>query len=394
MSQETLAPRGALAAMVAFVALAVSPVAAQDRPNTAAASRTPVPAAGAKATSSRAKSWTAPKTPWGDPDVEGVWTSDAALGIPMQRPVQFAGRAELTDEEFAKKVAQNDRTRKQAENAVGSFRGDGAWLTRAFRQTSLIAEPADGQIPPLTPQAETRRASRDQGTFGEGPFENTQDFTNYDRCITRGIVGSVLPVPYGNGNRILQTPGQVAISYEMVHDTRIIPLDGRPHVGSRIRQYLGDSRGHWEGNTLVIETTNLTDKTSIGPNGNGLRHSADMKLTERITRVEPDLLQYEVTIDDPKTYTRPWKISLPLGSPPGFQLLPYECHEGNYMLPSVLSAERTEDRAIEEDAKKGIIRPRKGIQQGLNAAGIPIGAPPAGGEGGPPAVGREGGPAR
>jgi hypothetical protein len=391
-----LAPRGALTAMVAFVALAVSPVAAQDRPNAAAASRTPVPAVGAKATSAKtaAKSWTAPKTPWGDPDIEGVWTSDAALGIPMQRPAQFAGRAELTDEEFAKKVAQNDRTRKQAEDAVGSFRGDGAWLTRAFRQTSLIVEPADGQTPPLTPQAETRRASRDQGTFGEGPFENTQDFTNYDRCITRGIVGSVLPVVYGNGNRILQTPGQVAISYEMVHDTRIIPLDGRPHVGSRIRQYLGDSRGHWEGNTLVIETTNLTDATSIGLNGNGLRHSADMKLTERITRLEADLLQYEVTIDDPRTYARPWKISLPLGSPPGFQLLPYECHEGNYMLPSVLSAERTEDKAIEEDAKKGILRPRKGIQQGLNAAGIPIGPPPAGGEGGPPAAGREGGPAR
>jgi hypothetical protein len=163
-----------------------------------------------------------------------------------------------------------------------------------------------------------------------------------DRCITRGIVGSILPVIYGNGNRILQVPGQIVISYEMVHDTRVIPLDGRPHIGSRIRQYLGDSRGHWEGNTLVIETTNLTDRTSIGLNGNGLRHSAEMKLTERITRLEVDLLQYEVTIDDPITYTRPWKVSLPLSSPPGFQLLPYECHEGNYMLPSVLSAERTE----------------------------------------------------
>jgi hypothetical protein len=169
----------------------------------------------------------------------------------------------------------------------------------------------------------------------------------------------------------------------MVHDTRVIPLDGRPHVGSRIHQYLGDARGHFEGATLVVETTNLTNRTSIGLNGNGLRHSADMKLIERFTRLDSDLLQYEVTIDDPKTFARPWKISLPLTSPPGFQLLPYECHEGNYMLPSVLSAERTEDRAISEDAQKGIVRPRKGIQQNLNAAGVPVGPPP--GEGPPPA---------
>jgi hypothetical protein len=327
--------------------------------------------------------FTPPRTPWGDPSLEGVWTSDAALGIPLQRPAQFAGRAELNDEEYKQKVERDARTRAAAENAVGSFRGDGAWSNRSFRQTSLIVEPADGRIPPLTPQAESRRAPRDQGSFGEGPFDDPEGFTLYDRCITRGVVGSILPVIYGNGNRILQTPGQVVVSYEMVHDTRIIPLDGRPHVGPRIRGYLGDSRGHWEGNTLVIETTNLTDRTSIGLNGNGLRHSADMKLVERITRVESDMLHYEVTIDDPKTYTRPWKVSLPLTSPPGFQLLPYECHEGNYMLPSVLSAERTEDKALEEDRKKGIIRPRKGVQQNLNAAGIPIPGT-QGGEGGPP----------
>jgi len=330
-----------------------------------------------------AKAWTPPKTPWGDPDLEGVWTSDAALGIPLQRPDQFAGRAELNDEEYKQKLERDARTRTAAENAIGSFRGDGAWLNKSFRQTSLIVDPADGKIPPLTPEAQLRRATRDQGSFGEGPFDNPEDFTQYDRCITRGVVGSVLPVIYGNGNRIMQTPGQVVISYEMVHDTRVIPLDGRPHVGPRIRQLLGDARGHWEGNTLVIETTNLTNTTSIGLNGNGLRHSADMKLVERITRVEPDTLRYEVTSDDPKTYTRPWKISLPLTSPPGFRLLPYECHEGNYMLPSVLNAERTEDRAIQDDAKKGIIRARKGIQQNLNAAGIPIPGT-QGGESGPP----------
>jgi len=329
------------------------------------------------------KAWAPPRTPWGDPDLQGTWTSDAAWGIPFQRPDQFAGRAELTDEEFKQKVERDTKTRTAAENAIGSFRGDNAWLNKSFRQTSLIVEPGDGKTPPVTPAAEKRRATRDQGSFGEGPFDSPTDFTLYDRCITRGIVGSIVPVIYGNGNRILQTPNEVVISYEMVHDTRVIALDGRPHLGSAIRQYLGDSRGHWEGNTLVVETTNLTDKTSIGFNGNGLRHSEDMKLIERITRVEPDVLRYDVRIEDPKTYARPWAISLPLTSPPGFQLLPYECHEGNYMLPSVLSAERTEDQAIAEDAKKGIVRARKGIQQGLDAAARPIPAT-QGGEGGPP----------
>ena len=244
-----------------------------------------------------AKASIAAKTPWGDPDISGVWTSDAAIGIPMQRPDQFGGRAELNEDEYAAKLKRDAQTRERAENAIGSFRNDNAWLVKSFRQTSLIVDPPDGKLPAVTPYAESRRATRDQGTFGAGPFDKTEDFTNYDRCITRGIIGSVLPVVYGNGNRILQTPGQVIISYEMVHDTRVIYTDGRPHVGRGIRQLLGDSRGHWEGSTLVIETTNLTDRTSIGLNGNGLRHSEDMVMTERITRVGPDELRYEVTIE-------------------------------------------------------------------------------------------------
>jgi hypothetical protein len=172
----------------------------------------------------------------------------------------------------------------------------------------------------------------------------------------------VLPVPYGNGNRIVQAPGMVVISYEMVHDTRVIYTDGRPHLGQGVRQYLGDSRGRWEGNTLVVETTNLTDKTSIGPNGNGLRHSADMTITERITRVADDVLQYEVTVEDSVTYVRPFTISMPLTPLRGELLLPYECHEGNYGLPNALSAERAEDRAIDEDRKNGIVRARRAIQ--------------------------------
>jgi hypothetical protein len=338
----------------------------------------------AKTPARTGRTWTPTRTPWGDPDIQGVWTSDSVRGIPTQRPAELAGKSELSEEEYAKKVERDEQTRKTAENAEGAFRNDGAWLLKSFRQTSLITEPADGRYPPLTESAQKRAAPRDRGSFGEGPFYGPEDFTLYDRCITRGIMGSILPVVYGNGNRILQTPKEVVISYEMVHDTRVIPIDGRPHVNQRIRQYLGDSRGHWEGNTLVVETTNLTDQTSIGPNGNGLRHSADMKIVERFTRLDADVLQYEITVDDPKTYTRPFKMSIPLISPPGFALLPYECHEGNYMLQNVLSGERTEDRALEEDFKKGIVRPRKGVQQGLDAGARPL----------PGTQGSEGGPTR
>jgi hypothetical protein len=338
-----------------------------------------VPAKGSVAKpSAPAKPFTMPKTPWGDPDISGVWTSDAAIGIPMQRPDTFGGRAELNDEEFAAKLTRDAQTRTRAENAIGSFRNDNAWLVKSFRQTSLIVDPPDGKMPAVTPEAEKRRATRDQGTFGGGPFDKAEDFTLYDRCITRGIVGSVLPVVYGNGNRIIQAPGQVIVSYEMVHDTRVIYTDGRPHVGKNIRHFLGDSRGHWEGNTLVVETTNFTDKTSIGLNGNGLRHSEDMVMTERLTRVGPDEIRYEITVNDPKTYTKPFTISLPLMSPPGYQLLPYECLEGDYAVPNALSAERAEDRALEEDAKKGIIRARRPVtQDNVNA---PVTARPNGGE--------------
>ena len=283
---------------------------------------------------------------------------------PRERPAEFAGRAELTDQELADRIKRDEQTIKNAVAATGAQTGgrDGFWRgSQTFRQTSLIVDPPDGRMPPVTPEALKRAAPRDRGSFGNGPFDGPEDFTLYDRCITRGIVGGVMPVPYGNGNRILQTPDAFIITYEMIHDTRVVPLDGRPHLGKNLRQYLGDSRGRWEGNTLVVETTNFTDQTSVGGgNGNGLRHSAAMKMTERFTRTAADVLEYKVTIDDPKTYTRPWTIQLPLVSPPGFQTLPYECHEGNGAIKYILAAERAEDKAIAEDLKKGIVRRAQG----------------------------------
>jgi hypothetical protein len=316
-----------------------------------------------------ARAWTPPRTAWGHPDLEGAWTSDSARGIPRERPASAGARLFLTDQELGERQARDAQTLENARNASGAQTGgrDGAWRGRTtFPMTSQIVDPPNGRTPAVTAEAQKRRASRDRGSFGEGPFNTFADFTLYDRCITRGIVGSVLPVPYGNGNRILQTPDSVVISYEMIHDTRIIPLDGRAHLTEGIRQYLGDSRARWHGDTLVIETTNFTDETSIGANGNGLRHSAAMRMTERLTRVADDVLLYDVTIDDPATYARPWTIALPLVSPAGFQPLPYECHEGNGAIKYILSAERAEDRSIEEDLRKGLVRPRRPIQGDIN----------------------------
>jgi hypothetical protein len=333
--------------------------------------------------------YTVPRTPWGDPDLQGVWSSDDTEGIPRERPATLGTRLYQNDQEFAarsKQVASNVVTREN--NATSTFRND--FARRAFRQTSIIVDPPDGRMPAVTPAAEKRRASRDRGTFGDGPFNTTEDFTLYDRCITRGVIGSVLRVIYGNGARIVQGPGMVAITYEMIHDTRVLPTDGRPHIGQAIRQYLGDSRARWEGDELVVETTNLTDRTSIGGNGNGLRHSEQMKIVERVKRVAEDILQYQFTVDDPVTYVRPFTMSFPLTPLDGGVILPYECHEGNQAVRNSLSAERTEDRAIADDLAKGIIRVRRPVQEaaGGGAArgrrGGGADAAPAGGRGADP----------
>jgi hypothetical protein len=333
-----------------------------------------------------------PRTPWGDPDLQGVWSSDDTSGIPMSRPANLGNDLYQSDELWAARQKQTQQGIQNALNAIGTFRGD--YARRSFRQTSIIVDPPDGRIPAFTPAAEARRAPRDRGTFGDGPFNTPEDFTLYDRCITRGIVGSVLRVVYGNGNRIVQAPGMVAISYEMIHDTRVFYTDGRPHVSPSIRQLLGDSRARWEGDELVVVTTNLTDKTSIGLNGNGLRHSDKMVITERFKRVADDVIQYQMTIDDPVTYVRPFTLSLPLTPLEGNILLPYDCHEGNLALMQSLSAERAEDRALEGDLSRGIVRPRRPVQDGNPQAGGGRGGAPAGAPAAPaaPAGGRAGGP--
>jgi hypothetical protein len=378
MTRRLFALSAALIAIIIFVTLTALPVATQSR-------RVP-PLVITAYNGAAHTNYVTPKTPWGEPDLQGVWSSDDTSGIPRERAAELGRRLYQTDEEFAARRKQVEVGVQRGENATGSFRND--FATRAFRQTSLIVDPPDGRMPMTTAEAEKRRASRDRGTFGDGPFNTFEDFTLYDRCITRGIVGSVLRVIYGNGNRIVQSPGVVAFGYEMIHDTRVIYTDGRLHIGQSIRQYLGDSRGHWEGDVLVVETTNLTDRTSIGGNGNGLRHSAKMKITEQFKRVADDVVQYQFTVDDPVTYAQPFTMSMPLTPLSGGVLLPYECHEGNLAVQNALSAERAEDRALAADLAKGITRPRRGVQEsgvgggGNRGRGAGAGAPAAGGRGG------------
>ena len=313
-----------------------------------------------KAPASKAvKVWTPPRTPWGDPDIEGLWPSTNVAGTPFERPEQFAGRAELTDDEFSARerefAADEERVKRgiQAGAAVappppGDSGGGPAhwgerWLRKPTRLTSLVVEPADGKIPPLTAEGQLRDDTAWRDSFGTGPWNAPEDLGPYDRCISRGVLGSMFPSAYNNGNQIVQAPGYVVIRTEMVHEARVIPIDGRPHLSPKMRTYMGDPRGHWEGATLVVETTNLNGRTGARGNGNNFPMSQALRLVERFTRTDADTLEYEITIDDPKTWVRPWKVAYPLKLDPGYQMFEYACHEGNYGLQNILAGERARE---------------------------------------------------
>jgi hypothetical protein len=297
-----------------------------------------------------------PRTSWGDPDLRGTYTSDNSIGVPFERPAQFGTRAELTDEEYAQRVNANSEQIAKDRNPLpesefsaedpSAINASRHWLERPdtpSRATSLLVDPPDGRLPALTPDGQERTAAR-RAQRGRGLPASYKNFTNYDRCLTRGVAGSILPVIYGNGTEIVQAPGYVVIRNEMIHEARVIPLGGS-HPKSGVRMWMGDSRGRWEGDTLVIETTNFTDRTGLGGNGNGAVHSEDLKLVERLRRADGDTLRYELTVDDPRTFTRPWTVRFDLDAKPGYEIYEYACHEGNYGLANMLSAARAEERA-------------------------------------------------
>jgi hypothetical protein len=336
--------RHRLLALTAIVSLTVAPVLAQS-------------AQPSKAPASPAKPWAQTKTPWGDPDLQGTWTSDDYISVPLQRAADAGTRLTRNEQEIAaaeqtiKTTAQRNSQEFANPNQTITVNPPGHWgegPRRPALQTSMIVVPEDGRMPALTPEGQARQAVRSavvQNAGGAQQASNWEAFSFYIRCISRGLMGSTLPVIYGNGSKIVQGPGYVAIMYEMVHEARIVPLDNSPHVGKNILTYMGDPRGRWEGNTLVIETTNfLPGRTGIGLNGGGTVTSEDLKITERFTRTGPTTMNYQAVIDDPKTFTKPFTIGFPITREPGYEIFEYACHEGNTAMTNSLSGARAMER--------------------------------------------------
>jgi hypothetical protein len=337
------------------------------------------------AQSTSAAKYVAPRTAWGDPDLQGIWPSSEMIGVPLQRDPKLGTRAFLTDEEFAQRQKQSSQqaaTDSEEFVAARTGGGDGTgppnhWGERGTpqRQASLIVDPPNGRMPPMTPDGERRAADRARrSSTGAGPFNGPDDLDYYDRCISRGVLGGIAPVVYNNGTQIVQSPGYVAIRYEMIHETRIIPLDpstlrepqgrpeqsrgttssGSPRAESRgdgrtvlspaIRQHIGFARGHWEGDTLVIETTNFNGTIGVTGNGRLMPTSDSLRMVERFTRTDATTIQYEATVDDPKTWTGPWRVSFPLKRDDDYGFFEYACHEGNNAMRNILSGARAAEK--------------------------------------------------
>jgi hypothetical protein len=301
-----------------------------------------------------AAEWKAPRTPWGEPDLQGIWTSQPELGVPFERPAAFGTRQVVTDEEFAQREAQaqsqlnSDNANFDPETAdtsragqVGSATSPSpTWLERgkASRRTSLVIDPPDGRIPPTSVNGLRRQRAAGLGALDNGPFDGPENMGLYQRCITRGVPGAIFPAIYNANARIVQGPGYVAVTYEMIHETRIIPTTARPHLNGDVREHLGDSRGHWEGDTLVVDVTNFSAKDNYRGSGAGLH------LIERYKRTENGELRYEVTVEDPDTWARPWTAALELQRQPA-GMFEYACHEGNYAMKNMLTASRAAEHA-------------------------------------------------
>ncbi len=336
--------RFALAVGVVMVAVALGASAVVNSQE--GGTRTPA----ARATTARP--FAPPKTPWGDPDLQGGWTNVNENGIPFERPDALAGKQleAVDDSELAELVKERDEARLKGAAAIGG-RETGAgpvhWYEHYGAKNSrawMVIDPADGRIPPQTQAAIARLGGRAGGRGGRaggagdgGRADSWLDRSLYDRCITRGLPGSMMPAIYGNAYDITQAPGLVAIRYEMVHETRVIRLDSSPRTG--LRSHMGDARGHFEGDTLVVETINF-DPRSAYRNG-----SPKMKLTERFKPVAADKIEWSMTVDDPDTWTKPWSFGMTLTADPHQPLFEYACHEGNYAMRNILSAARAEEAA-------------------------------------------------
>ena len=297
------------------------------------------------------KNWKAPRTSWGDPDLAGIYSNDDETGTPMERPAEYDGLTldQLTPQkvkEISEKRPQAFRELAEGPRWANSISPPPYLIFDTFdrnnRRPWLVVDPADGKIPPLVDAAKGRRQGGGTSTNANanGPFNSYLDMGLYDRCITRGLPSSMMPAGYGSRYEIVQSPDSVAIRYEMIHEARVIPLDRRPHVAQDLKQYLGDARGRWDGDTLVVETTNFRAETAPQ------RSSETVKMVERFKRTAPDNVEWTVTFEDPNTWARPWTFSMPLLQVDQTQqIYEYACHEGNLAMRNILSGARAKEAA-------------------------------------------------
>jgi len=286
-----------------------------------------------------------PRTIDGQPDLQGIWSN--ATITPLERPADLAGKPTFTAEEAAayeKQVVERNNVDRRTGNAeadvataYNQFWYDRGTKAVGTRRTSLIVDPSDGKIPPLTPEAQ-KRVQDTRAWMQEHATDGPEGRTLGERCIQWATAGPpMLPGPYNNNFQILQTRDQVVILNEMIHNARIIPLDGSPHMASNIRQWMGDSRGHWDGNTLVVDTTNFSDQYSFRGS------DRNMHLTERFTRTSPGTLLYEFTVDDPTAFSKPWTAEIAVTRTKG-SIFEYACHEGNYAMTDILAGARAAEK--------------------------------------------------
>ena len=274
-----------------------------------------------------------PRTSWGDPDLQGIWTSNAVMGVPAEQPKEV-----LTAEDIARQERNEALRNQQEPDRDVNIVWDEPETARKIEQPSLVIDPPNGRIP-ITP--EMQQAVDDWGPthYGIG-IESWTDLDLWDRCITKGFPTVMAPMGYNNAYEIMQTPDYVLIRYEIIHDLRIIPLDGRAPLHDNIRQYWGDSRARWEGNTLVVEVTNFSDKTfgTQQPLGSYRGGGRDMRVVERFTLTDENTIDYRATLEDPRAFTAPWTLGIPLIRDESYVIYEYACHEGNYGLEHILSA--------------------------------------------------------
>jgi hypothetical protein len=343
----------------------------------------PVPA------SAQTASWTPPRTPWGEPDLQGNYSNKYEQGTPFERPAEFEGRRieEITGAELARIVKERatevllNSPFTGGDPVAGNFGGAPAFYDRFDADKGsrpwLVVDPPDGRIPAMSAEGRqasaARAAARAALRRGRGPADSYTDRSLYDRCITRGLPGSMMPANYGNSYRIVQSPGYVAITYEMVHETRVIPVDASPapaagarRLSPNIRQYMGDARGHWDGNTLVVVTTNFRDEPVYrGSNPDAVR------FIERFTPTAAGKLEWSFTVDDATSWPRPWTFAMPLTRNDQEAVLEYACHEGNLAMAHLLSAARAEEKAPPAQAARESTpgSPKPGTSEGGGLSG-------------------------